>query len=137
MLVPRQGQLYARALARQRKTLGGPLLKTLVEQRQIQQPFAGVVDDVDGERAVGAVLPLVVDDQAQFADVDGGARPAPLLDQGADVVLIGEAWHGVVRLRRQPRARDPARGIRLEDPKPPAASQGAGARADTTGCASA
>ena len=69
MLVPRRGEFCARALARQRKALCRPLLKTLVEQRQIQQPFAGVIDDVDGERAVGAVLPLVVDDQAQFADI--------------------------------------------------------------------
>ena len=99
------------------------MLKTLVEQRQIQQPFAGVIDDVDGERAVGAILPLVVDDEAQFADVDGGVRPAPLLDQGADVVLIVEARHRIVRLRLEPGAGDPAGGIGLEHRKPAAAGQ--------------
>ena len=123
MRMPRRGELCARALARQREALCRPLLKTLVEQRQIQQPFAGVIDDVDGERAVGAVLALVVDDQAQFADISGRTRPSPFLDQGTDVALIGEARHRVVRLRRQPRAGDPAGGIRLEDRKPPAAGQ--------------
>jgi hypothetical protein len=66
MRVPGRGEFGARAFVRQRKALSRPLLITLVEQREIQQPLAGVVDDVDGERAVGAVLPLVVDHEAQF-----------------------------------------------------------------------
>src|SRR2546430_10595268 len=123
MLVPRRGEFCARALARQCEALRRPLLKTLVEQREIQQPLAGVIDDIDGERAVGAVLSLVVDDEAQFADIRRRAWPAPLLDQGTDVVLIGEARHGVVRLRRQPGAGYPARGVRLEDRKPSAPGQ--------------
>ena len=123
MLVPWRRQFGARAFARQHETFGRPLLKTLVEQRQIQQPFAGVIDDVDGERAVGAIVPLVVDDEAQFTDVGGRARPAPLLDQRADMVLVGEARHRVVRLRLQPGARDTAGGIWLEYRKPSAAGQ--------------
>src|SRR5437762_4829711 len=123
MLVPRRGEFCARALARQCEAIRRPLLKTLVEQREIQQPLAGVIDDVDGERAVGAILSLVVDDEAEFADVDGRAWPAPLLDQGADVVLIVEARHRIVRLRLQPGAGDPARGVGLEYRKPSAAGQ--------------
>ena len=48
---------------------------TLVEQRQVEQPFAGVIDDIEGQRAIRAILPLVVDDQPQLADV-GGRVPA-------------------------------------------------------------
>ena len=109
MRMPRRGEFCARAFARQREAFGRPLLIALVEQRQVEQPFAGIVDDIERQRAVRAVLPLVVDHQPQFADVDGRVRPAPLLDQGADVVLIVEARHRVVRLRLQPGAGDPAR----------------------------
>ena len=40
------------ARARQREALGRPLLVALAEQRQVEQPFAGIVDDVERERAV-------------------------------------------------------------------------------------
>ena len=115
--MPGRGELRARPFARQRKAFGRPLLIALVEQRQVEQPFAGIVDDVERQRAVGAVLPLIVDDEAQFADVDGRVRPAPLLDQGADMVLIVEARHRVVRLRLEPRARDPPGGIAARTPE--------------------
>ena len=127
----------ARAFARQRQAFGRPLLVALGEQRQVEQPFAGIVDDIDGERAVGAVLPLIVDHQPQFGDVDGGARPAPVLDQGADVVLIGKARHGVVRLRLQPGAGDPPRRVRLEHRKPPSTGQAVDQRRDEHGLAGA
>ncbi len=137
MLVPRRGELCARTLARQGEALGRPLLKTLAEQRQIQQPLAGVIDDVDGKRAVGAILPLVVNDEAQFADIRGRTRPAPLLDQGADMVLIIEARHRIVRLRLQPGAGDSAGGIGLEDGKPAAAGQAVDQCRDEHGLAGA
>ena len=117
MRVPVRGQMGARRLARQRQAFRRPLLKTLLQQRQIEQPLAGIVDDVERQRAVGAVLALVVDDEPELADVDGRARPAPLLDQRAQMALIGKARHGVVRLRRQMRPRDPARKNRPRTPE--------------------
>ena len=117
-------------LPRQAKALGGPLLVTLVEQRQIEQPFAGIVDDIERQAAVRAILPLIVDHEPQFADVDGRVRPAPLLDQGAEVALIVEARHRVVGLRLKPGAGDPSGGERLENREPAAAGEAINQRGD-------
>ena len=51
--------------------------------------------------------------------------------------LIGEARHGIVRLRRKPGARDPARGHRLEDREASAAQQAVNQRGDEHGLAGA
>src|SRR5207248_1594857 len=99
MRVPGGCKLRARWLARLGQALGRPLLVALVEERQVEQPFAGIVDDVERQRTVGAVLALVVDDQAQFADVDRRVRPAALFDQGADMAFVIKARHRIVRLR--------------------------------------
>jgi hypothetical protein len=53
------------------------------------------------------------------------------------MVLIGKARHGVVRLRLQPGAGDPARGIGLEYRKPAAARQAVDQRGDEHGLAGA
>ena len=137
MGVPVRRQPRARALARQCEALGGPLLIAFVKQRQVEQPFAGVVDDIERERAVCAILPLVVDDQPQFADVDRRVRPAALLDQGADVVLIIEPWHRVVGLRLQPGAGDPPGRVWLENRKAAAAGEAVDQRRDEDGLAGA
>ena len=130
MRVPWRGELRAGLLARQCETFGGPLLIALVEQRQIEQPFAGIVDDVERQGAVGAVLPLIVDDQPQFADIDRRVRPAAVLDQGADVVLIIEARHRVVGLRLEPGARNPPGRERLENRKAAATGEAMNQRGD-------
>ena len=130
MPVPRARELGAKLFAREREALGRPLLKALVEQRQVEQPLTGVIDDVEGQCAVRAILPLVVDHQPQLADVGCRVRPVPFLDQGADVVLIGEAWHRIVRLRLQPGAGDPPRGVGLEHRKPAAAGEAMDQRGD-------
>ena len=75
------------------------------------------------ELAVRAVLPLVLDGEAKLADVGGGFRPSPLVDQGADVAFVVETRHRVVRLRLEPRAADAAACERLEDRKTAAAQQ--------------
>ena len=135
--VPFRGKPRARLLPRQRETLTRPLLVALVEQRQIEQPFAGIIDDVERERAVRAILPLVVDHQPQFADVDRGVRPGPLVDQGAQVVFVGETRHRIVRLRLQTRAGDPSRRERFEHRKAAAARQPVNQRGDKDGLAGA
>ena len=137
MLMPGRGELCARPVARQREAFGGPLLEALVEQRQIEQPFAGIVDDVERQRAVRAILPLIVDHEPQLADVDGRVRPAPFLDQGADVVLIVEARHRIVGLRLEPGAGDPSRGEGLEHRKAAAAGEAVDQRGDEHGLAGA
>ena len=64
-------------------------------------------------------------------------RPAPLLDQGADVVLIVEARHRVVGLRLEPGAGDPAGGVRFENREATAAGEAVNQRRDEDGLAGA
>ena len=135
--MPLRREARAGSLPRQPKALTGPLLVVFVEQRQIEQPFAGIVDDIEGERAIRAILPLVVDYEPQLADIDGRIRPAPLLDQGAHVVLIVEARHSVVGLRLKPGASDPPRGERFENGKTTAAGEAVNQRRDEDGLAGA
>ncbi len=137
MAVPLGGKMCARRRARQRQALRRPLLKSFLQQRQVEQPLAGIVDDIERQGTVGAVVALVVDDEAQLADIDGRVRPEALLDQRAQMALISEARHRVVRLRRQMRARDPAGGIGLEHRKPAAARQAMDQRGDEYGLAGA
>ncbi len=135
MRVPGGRELRARPFARLREALGRPLLVALVEQRQVEQPFAGIVDDVERQRAVGAVVALIVDHQTQFADIDRRVRPATLLDQGADMVLIVEARHRIIRLRLEMGPRDPPGRERLEHRKAAAAGEAVDQRGDEHGLA--
>ncbi len=89
------------------------------------------------ERAVRAVVPLIVDHQPQFADIDRRIRPAALLDQGADMVFIVEPRHRVVGLRRKPGACDPPGGERLENGKATATGEAVNQRRDKDGLAGA
>jgi hypothetical protein len=122
-----------RFLPRQRKALRRPLFVGLAEQRQIEQPFAGVIDDIQGEAAICAILPLVVDHQPQFADIRRGVRPAPFIDQVAQMSFVIETRHRVVGLRLQPCARDPSGGERFEYRKAAAARQAMNQRGDEDG----
>ncbi len=135
--VPGRGEFCAQRFARQREAFRRPLLVALVQQRQVEQPLAGIVDDVEGQLAVRAVLPLIFDHEPQLGDVGGRTRPAPFLDQGADMVLIGEARHRVVGLRGEIGPRDPSRGIGLEHRETAAARQPMHQRGDEHGLAGA
>ena len=135
--IPVRGERRARLFPRQGKALARPLFVASVEQRQVEQPFAGIIDDVQRERAIGAVLPLIVDHEPQLADVDGRTGPAARVDQGADVVLVIEARHRVVRLRRKMRARDTSGGEGLEHRKEAAARHPMDQRGDEHGLARA
>src|SRR5262249_48483865 len=86
--VPLRCEVRARLLPRERKAFSCPLLIAFIQKRQVEEPFSGIIDDIKRQYAFGAVLALVVDDEPQFAYVDGRARPAPLLDQTAQVVLV-------------------------------------------------
>src|ERR1700722_5921715 len=130
MRVPWCGEPCAGLLARQCETFMRPLLVTFMEQRQIEQPFAGIVDDIERQGAVRAVLPLVVDHEPQLADIDRGVGPAALLDQRADMALIVETRHSIVRLRLNPCAGDPPGRERLENGETAAAGEAMNQRRD-------
>jgi len=130
MRVPRRRKRRARALPRQREAFGRPLLVTLVEQRQVQQPFAGIIDDIDGELALRAISSLVRDGEAQLADVGGRGRPLSFVDQCMNMALVVETRHGVVGLRFELGARDASARQRLEYRKATAAQQAVDQRGD-------
>src|SRR5205085_1281596 len=117
------GQPRPWALPRQYEALAGPLLIGFVQQRQIEQPLARIIDDVERQRPVRAILPLVFDDKSQLADVDGRVRPAALCDETAKMVLVVEPRHRIVGLRLKPCPRDPASCKWLENGKAPATRQ--------------
>ena len=137
MRVPVLREMNAGGFARQREALGGPLRIALGQQRQIEQPLAGIIDNVQGQGAICAILPLIVDDETEFADVDGRTRPVPLTDQALQMALIGKARHAVVGLRRKMRARDASRGKGLEHREAPATRQPVDQRRDEHGLAGA
>ena len=128
--MPGRGVRTARGFARLPERLRRPGLIALVEQRQVQQPFAGVVDDVERQRAHCAARGLIVDDNAKLADLARRFRPLAILHQRAHVALVVEARHRVVGLRRQAGAGDASARKRLEHRKAAAAQQAMHQRGD-------
>ena len=113
------------------------MLVRFVEQRQIEQPFAGIIDDVERQSSIRAIAALVVDHEPQLADVGRRVWPAALLDQGANVVLVVEARYRVVRLRLKPCPRDPPGRKRLENRKSAATNEAMDQGGDKNGLAGA
>ncbi len=108
------------------ENLARPLGVTGVEQRQIEQPFARIIHDVEGKRTRPGAPPafaLILDIDPQLADPAGGLRPAALGGERLHVLLKGEARHGVVGLGGQVGAADPALGGGAESRQVGAAGQ--------------
>ena len=83
--------------------LPGPLGIAGVEKREVEQPFAGIIHDIQGERArprAPAGFALVFHIHPQLADAIGGLRPAAALGQRRHMLFIRKARHRVVRLVR-------------------------------------
>ncbi len=104
------------APARFAQGLGGPLGKRLVHERQVEQPFAGIVHQIQmqpsgTEPAAQKACALVLQRDAQLSDAMRGGGPVPLLHQRAHMVLVGKARHLIVRLRRQLGLGEPAFSI--------------------------
>ena len=112
MLGPGLRQRLARRRSARRDRLLRPLRIALVQQRKVEQPFAGIVDDVEVERR-GAGTPgsraFELDPQSKLRDAPRRLRPMAIeAVQGGQVLLVGEAGHGVVGLRLQTSAADAA-----------------------------
>src|SRR6185437_9978023 len=93
------------------------------EKRQVEQPFAGIIDNVDTEPAarehsVPARCGLIFDGQPQFRDGAGGLRPGPGIYQRVDMVFILEARDGVIRLFLEEGPGNAARLLSLEKRQP-------------------
>ena len=90
--------------------LARPSRVGFVDQRQVEQPFAGIIDEVERQPAVAAVPAggaLELDGQAQLRDAPGRLRPhAVRAGEARHMILVGEARHGVVGLRLEPRPGD-------------------------------
>ncbi len=114
-----------------------------VEQWQVEQPLARIVDDVDVEPAgrESAAQPpggRVLDGDAQLAQAPRALRPARRrAGQLGQVLLVGEARHAVVGLRLQIGARDAALGHGREERQPAAHQEVADERRDEHGLARA
>ena len=107
---PGRGERRAGFCSARFDRLARPLGVGLVEQRQVEQPFAGIIDDVErqvrGLRAPGRRA-LEFYGQAQLGNAPGRLRPAPIrAAQGGQVFFIGESRHRVVGLRLEIGARD-------------------------------
>ncbi len=135
MGVPGRRERRPRLLARQRQALRRPGLEAHAEQRQVEQPFAGIIDDVEHQLAHRAGPRLVFDDHPQLADLAGRFRPHAVGDKGVHMVLIIEPGHRVVGLGGEPRAGDAVLVLRLEHRKPAAAHQPVHQRGDEDGLA--
>ena len=125
MRVPALGELRSRAASRTLQRVGRPLRVARVEKRQVEQPFAGVIDDVEGQRALArrASRRLIRDDQPQFAGTARRFRPAAIFEQRLEVGFVIEPRHRIVGLRLQPRACDAALRHRLEYRQPSAVNE--------------
>ncbi len=90
-----------------RQGLVRPLAKVPVDQRQIEQPLAGVVDDVEMHRPLAAEAaqhPAGLDPQRQAQLADGAGPLGPARGgpgHRGKVRLVVEARHRVVGLRLQ------------------------------------
>ena len=97
-----------------RQRLARPFGVALVEQGQVEQPFAGIVDEVELEaRASPAPAggALELDGEPQLSDPAGRLRPAAIgAREARQMFLVGETRHGVVRLRFEARPHDAAFG---------------------------
>ena len=98
------------------------------QQGQVEQPLAGIVDDVERQPAgreepAPARSRFELDRQAQFRDGAGRFGPPPVVDQRGDVILVLEARHGVVGLMFEEGARDAPRTLCREQGKAPAMHQ--------------
>ena len=99
--------------------LARPLRVALGQKRQVEEPFAGIVDNVDGEfgRALPqALAPLELEREPQFGDAARRFRPVAFVPgQGGQMILVGEARHVVVGLWLQFRAHQPTFGMNAKD----------------------
>ena len=123
---PEPGEFYA---------LGRPCLIAFVEQRQVEKPLARIVDDIERQRALIAALRLILDDEAQLADLSRRGRPLPFVDQRVQMALVIEPRHRIIRLRRKIGARHAAGGHRFEHRETSAAQQAMNQRGDEDGLA--
>ena len=128
---------------RLRHRLGAPLLVAHVEQRQVDQPLAGIIDDVeveprDAESAAQGAGRLELDGDAHLAKAAGALRPlGRIARQGVEVRLVVEARHRVVGLRLEVGALDAPLGLGHEERQPPAGDEVADQRGDEDGLAGA
>ena len=136
--VPFRGDAGAMRLARQRERLRRPFGVALPQQRQVEQPFAGIVDDVEiepaaSEAALEEARQFIVDDNAKLAHAPCRIRPDAPLHEIPDMRLVVEAGDVVVGLRLKPRLREPPLAIGFKQRQAAAMHEIVDQRADEDG----
>ena len=120
-----------------------PVPEGLVHQRQVEQPLARIVDDVevDGVRpgqSADQSLRRHPERQAQGGDRAGALGPVRVrAGQGVEMILVGEPRDGVVGLWLQVRREDAPFGLGAQLRHPPAVDQVGDQRGDEHGLAGA
>ena len=103
-----------------------PLGEIQFQQRQVEQPLARIVDDIDvqpprAERALQERGRAVLDGDAQLADAPRALGPLRRVGgQRGQVLLVGEPWQGIVGLRLEVGAGDAPLGHGREVGQAPA-----------------
>src|SRR5690606_25045535 len=85
------------------KGIVGKFGVVLAEKRQVEQPFTGVINDIQryasaGEEAIPDGCGFEFDRQSEFGYGAGGFRAYALVDKSGDVILVLEARNRIVRL---------------------------------------
>ena len=120
-----------------------PVRERLLQQRQVDQPLAGIVDDIDMQASGPQRAPQrrgrrVLDGDAQLADAPGALRPLRrVLGEIGQVLLVSEARHAVVGLRLEVGAGDPPLGHGGKERQAAAGDEVAHQRGDEDGLARA
>ncbi len=120
-----------------------PLGVVELEQRQIEEPFARIVDDIDMQTlAVEPPLPelgrLIFEREPELADAPRTLRPGGrVAGEIGKMLLIFEARDDLVRLRFQIGAQQAPLGGRVEERQPAAGDEIVHERGDEHGLAGA
>ena len=133
---PRLGGAMCVPRARAPNRIRRPGLVALLQQWQVDQPFAGVVDDIeveagDAEEAAQGLRGAEFDRYAELAQALGAFGPLRgILPKRFQVLLIVEAGDRVVGLRLEIGAFDAALGLGKKEGQPPAFHEIADERGD-------
>ena len=121
---PRLGGAMRVPRARAPNRIRRPGLVALLQQWQVDQPFAGVVDDIeveagDAEEAAQGLRGAKLDRYAELAQALGAFGPLRgILPKRFQVLLVVEAGNRVVGLRLEIGALDAALGLRKKEGQP-------------------
>ncbi len=119
----------------------GPLPIGQVHQRQVEQPFAGIIHDIDVELSAAEIprdeaVRLIFQGEAKLADAARAFRPGPVIGgEACEMVFIGKAGQVIIGLRFEIGPGDAALGIGFEHGQAASLGEGMNQGGDENGFA--